>query len=416
MFKWRYGWKAFGGDMAGGAIAAMIALPYGLAMATLMGLPPMLGVVTSIISGPITFAFGRNSVLIGGTASATVPFIAAAVRQGGIGAAAKVSIVSAIFMLAFGVMRLGRHIRLVPGSVVAGFSCGIGAMMVLSQYDALIGKADWPTATVGVLTLAAALVCARLYPRIPAPLVAVGLAILVVAGFGMTVKRVGAQSLQIPPFAGFSWSPRDIYTVVPSALALAFIASVNILITSRVVDHFRGRHKPMRPTDADGELGAYGIVNICAGLFGAPVSAGIPARSVASLRCGATTRLSNLAHSAFLVFYVLAGGALIAQIPAASLAAITAWTGICLLDWSTWRRLSHMRRSDATAFLATAAAVVFVNAVAAVIIGCAVYGAAMLYARRDSFKSFDELLSFLTPYTPLRRNGNEAMSRASRSV
>jgi len=45
-------------------------------MASLMGLPPMLGVFTSILTAPIIALLGRNPVLIGGTASATVPFIA----------------------------------------------------------------------------------------------------------------------------------------------------------------------------------------------------------------------------------------------------------------------------------------------------------------------------------------------------
>ena len=47
--------------------------------------------------------------------------------------------------------------------------------------------------------------------------------------------------------------------------------------------------------------------------------------------------------------------------------------GMCLLDWSTWRRLPKMRKVDAVAFLATAFAVLVVNAVAAVAIGCSLY-------------------------------------------
>jgi SulP family sulfate permease len=86
--KGKYNWERLAGDCAGGLIAALIALPYGLSMAALMG---------------------RNPVLIGGTASATVPFIADAVRAHGIGGAAKVSIVASVFMMAFCVMRLGRY-------------------------------------------------------------------------------------------------------------------------------------------------------------------------------------------------------------------------------------------------------------------------------------------------------------------
>ena len=83
-----YGFRELLGDCFGGIIAALIAIPYGLAMASLMGLPPVLGIFTSILTAPITALLGRNPVLIGGTASATVPFIALAVKQQGLAGAA----------------------------------------------------------------------------------------------------------------------------------------------------------------------------------------------------------------------------------------------------------------------------------------------------------------------------------------
>jgi SulP family sulfate permease len=52
-----YGWHRLAGDAAGGAIAALVALPYGLAMARLVGLPPELGLFTSILTAPVTSPF-----------------------------------------------------------------------------------------------------------------------------------------------------------------------------------------------------------------------------------------------------------------------------------------------------------------------------------------------------------------------
>ena len=118
--------KTVVGDCCGGLIAALIALPYGLAMATLMGLPPLLGVFSSLLTAPITALIGRNPVLIGGTSSVTVPIIALAARQQGVGGAAKVTLVGAVFMLTFSVLHWGRFISKVPHAVVSGFSCGIG--------------------------------------------------------------------------------------------------------------------------------------------------------------------------------------------------------------------------------------------------------------------------------------------------
>src|SRR6202166_2885240 len=398
----KYNWERFFGDCAGGMIAALIALPYGLSMAALMGLPPILGVVTAICTAPITALLGRNPVLIGGTASATVPFIANAVRSQGIGGAAKVSIVASVFMMAFCVLRLGRYVSKVPATVVAGFSAGIGAIMFISQLNVLFGvhaaRGDnylLQLATVigevphmrfaplllgGTVMLAAALVM-RWWPRIPAPLVGVALAGIVAQLLRMHEPKVGSLHLTLPPFAGFAWTPQDVLTVVPTGLTLAFVASINILLTSRAVEHFRGRHKHLRSADADAELGAYGIANLAAGVFGAPMSVGIPARSVANVRCGGTTRISNILHAVFLFALVELGSGMLAHIPLAALAGVTAWMGLCLLDVSTWRRLHKMRYVDAGAFLATAIGVLLVNAVAAVLAGCALYVLEYLYRR-----------------------------------
>src|SRR3954454_5922620 len=198
----RYGWTQFLGDCSGGVIAALIALPYGLAMASLMGLPPVLGVFTSILTAPVIAALGRNPVLIGGTASATVPFIALAVRGQGVGGAAKVSIVASVIMMAFCVIRLGRHIARVPHAVVTGFSCGIGAMMLISQLDIILGVESAATrgagSTVaqlgvvleqianirqaplflGFMVMLVASLATRWSPRAPAPLIGVALAVL----------------------------------------------------------------------------------------------------------------------------------------------------------------------------------------------------------------------------------------------
>jgi SulP family sulfate permease len=115
-------------------------------------------------------------------------------------------------------------------------------------------------------------------------------------------------------------------------------------------------------------------------MFGAPMSVGIPARSLAVVRCGGTTRVANLVHAVVLGAILWVGSGLISHIQLPALAGVTAWMGLCLLDWSAWRRLPKMSRVDAAAFLATAA-FVLVNAVLAVAIGCSIYGLKYVYVR-----------------------------------
>jgi sulfate permease, SulP family len=198
---------------------------------------------------------------------------------------------------------------------------------------------------------------------------------------GWRERTVGTVSLDLPPVVSFTWRPADLIDVLPPALGLAIVTAVNILITSRVVEHFQGRHRGLRPADADAELGAYGIANLCAGAFGAPISVGIPARSVANVRCGGSTRLSNFLHGLVLLGLIQFGAGLIAVVPLAALAGVTAYVGFSLLEWSTWRRLPRMRRVDAAAFLCTAVTVLAANAIAAVVVGCALHAAGDLLAR-----------------------------------
>ncbi len=401
----RYSWRNFAGDLSGGAVAALIALPYGLAMASMMGLPPVLGLVTSIATAPVTVLLGRNPVLIGGTASATVPFIAQSVHSQGIGGAAKVCMVASVIMLIFCFLRLGRFVQSVPPPVVTGFSCGIGAMMILSQMGVMLGvravvdrtsnnmlyqtwqvlshssETQLNAVLISAIVIAVALACAHFVPRAPAPLIGVLSAVAIATTFHFRLREVGRLPLEIPPFAGFSWTPTDVLNVIPAAFGLAFVSAVNLLITSRVVEHFRGRHKQLKRADADAELGAYGIANMVAAVFAAPMSVGIPARSLANVRCGATTRISNLLHAVFLLAFLALGARFIAHIPIPALAGVTSYIGVCLLEWGTWRRLPRMNRIDALGFLSTAAATLVVNAVLAVAIGCSFYVLRYAYCR-----------------------------------
>ncbi len=400
----RYSGRDLVGDLAGGAIAALIALPYGLAMAKLMGLPPALGIYTSILTAPVTALLGRNPVLIGGTASATVPFLAAATRADGPEGAAKVAMASAVILMIFAVLRWGRYAARVPHTVVSGFSCGIGAMMVILQLRPLLGltasgdpaapalsqlvntlvqagSARHQPVILGLIVILGSILINRRWHRAPSSLIGLGLAVGVAACLGWHERTVGTLATGWPSLAGFRWEPSDFQHVLPSAFGLAVVVSANLLVTSRVVEHFRERHRHLKPSDADRELGAYGIANLVAGAFGAPPSVGIPARSLANVRAGGRTRLSNLLHAGFLLLLVSYGSGPIAQIPLAALAGVTAAVGVGLLEWSTWRRLPRMRRVDAAAFLLTTLATLMTNAIAAVALGCSLYLIRHLYLK-----------------------------------
>jgi SulP family sulfate permease len=303
-------------------------------------------------------------------------------------------------MMCFCILKLGRFVSKVPTTVVAGFSAGIGGLMVISQLHVLLGihgsaeavpmvqlflilrnlaATHWQPLVLGGSVILAAFVTIRISPRLPAPLIGVTVAWMLAFLLRSHQPEVGSLHLTLPPFAGFSWTPNDVINLIPSGFMLAFVSTVNLLLTSRTVEHFQGARRPMSRNDSDTEVGAFGIANLFAGIFGAPMSVGIPARSVAAIRCGATSRLSNIMHAVFLLLLVRLGSGALAHIPMAALAGVTIFMGLSLLDVSTWRRLHKMRPLDACAFLITVFGILVANAVAAVLAGCCLYAVRFAY-------------------------------------
>ena len=106
--------------------------------------------------------------------------------------------------------------------------------------------ARWEPLLLGLIVVAGAIAAARRWPRSPAALSASAWPSPLDYLLGWHEHALGDMSLRLPPFVGFTWTPTDVTDVLPTALGLAFVTSVNILITSRVVEHFQGRHRPLR--------------------------------------------------------------------------------------------------------------------------------------------------------------------------
>src|ERR1035438_1993132 len=145
--------------------------------------------------------------------------------------------------------------------VLAGVHAPAGPnslIQLFSFFGELMGL-RWAPLVLGGSVMIVAATVAKWEPRLPAPLLGVGLSALIAVVFRIHEPEVGSLHLSLPPFVGFAWTPQDMTTVLPAGFGLAFAVSVYLLLTSRAVEHYRGRHKAPRRTDADAELGAYGI-------------------------------------------------------------------------------------------------------------------------------------------------------------
>jgi SulP family sulfate permease len=165
--------------------------------------------------------------------------------------------------------------------------------------------------------------------------------------------------------------------MIRTALALAFLGSIDSLLTSLVADSItRTSH------DSNRELIGQGIGNTIAGIFGAIPGAGATMRTVVNVRAGGRTSVSGALHALVLLALVLGFGKLAAHIPLAVLAGILLKVGIDIIDWRYLKRIRRAPRAGVIIMLVTLSATVLVDLVTAVAVG--VVMACVLFVTRMS--------------------------------
>jgi SulP family sulfate permease len=398
------------GDFFGGMVAALIAVPYGMALSMAMGLRPEAGLYTSIIGGAISGMISNAPLATPGLSATVVPVLAVLVRTHGVGAAMAAGVLSGLIMTLIGALRVGRFFSYLPHPVIAAFTSGLGVIMVSTQIKAVFGvepapvgfdlgviddfwavikvcgQSDYHTLSVAVLVIGLMFILPRWKKGVPAPLIAVivaSLAVHVLGAFwgalGWRLPSVGALPYSFPrpslaamDFAAFS-------SLLRPAFTLAGLITVNQTLTVAVTDRLSegGRRAPF-----DRGLIAQGVANMVCPFFGAPPGVAMLARAVASVRAGAVTRWSTLTHSLALLLFLFPLREFVSRIPLAALGAVTVAVGLQLMDWKRFRELPSTNRPEAAIFLLTFCLIISCDLIVGV--GAGALMALLLFVKRAS--------------------------------
>ena len=135
------------GDVLAGITVGIIALPLALAFGEISQLGPVAGVWGAIAGGIIGGLFGGCMVGISGPTAPKAAQIAAFMSFFVIGttkdpdltAAFSIIFISGLVLVIISLLNISRFIHYTPYSVVAGFMCGIGVIVILTQMNAFIG-------------------------------------------------------------------------------------------------------------------------------------------------------------------------------------------------------------------------------------------------------------------------------------
>ncbi|WLR54365.1 SulP family inorganic anion transporter [Mesobacillus subterraneus] len=381
-------------ELLAGITVSVVALPLALAFgmqATGNSDGAIIGLYGAIITGFFAALFGgTKGQVTGPTGPITIIFTGIVAAQG-LEYAFIAAFMGGIFQIVFGLLKAGNYLKFIPLPVVSGFMNGIAIIIIMGQLQYVTGSF-----LVVVLTIVFMLVAMKWIKVIPPSLMALILGTLAVILLEKVVPAVHFTLPFINDFIFFDTAERIgeipkglpqlhmpiadlgvIIQLIPAALSIAVLGSIDSLLTSVVMDNMTGtKHKSNK------ELIGQGIGNTFAGLFGAMPGAGATVRSVVNLRSGGQTVLSAMVHSVALLLFMLVFSPLAEEIPLAVLAGILIMTGITMFDYNSLKILKDEPRTDAAVMLVTMVLTVAIDLMVAV--GVGIVMSALIFMKRMS--------------------------------
>lgn len=422
------------GDLRHDALASvvvfLVALPLCIGITIASGAPTGAGIVTGIVAGLVVGWISGCPLQVSGPAAGLTVIVYELIREQGLEAFGVIVIAAGLIQILWSWLQLGQWFRAVSPAVIHGMLAGIGALIFASQFHIMIDdlpkgsglenilslpSAVWKglidddstpmnhhlAARIGVLTIGTMACWNLLLPKrfhvMPAVLMGVSVATAVSVLFEIPIQRIEVQDnllsiIHLPTLRSLSHFFDT--EILAEALGLAFIASVETLLSASAVDQL---HTGPR-TRYNRELLAQGVGNMICGFIGSLPMTGVIVRSSANVEAGAKTRASAIFHGAWLLLFVSLLPSVLRFIPTASLGAVLVYTGYKLMNFGVLPELKKHGRGEVVIFFATMGAIVFVNLLTGVIFGLALALAKLLYTTQnlETFFAHDAVTGKMT--------------------
>ena len=351
-------------NILSGLTVGIIALPLSMALAIATGVPPQLGLYTAIIAGFFAAIFGSSKVNISGPTAAFIVILIPIVHDFGVSGLLICGLLSGFILVIAGFLKLGTLIEIVPYPVTVGFTSGIAVVIATYQIKDFFGLSienfeghyldkiflifsNFNTfkpaeLIVGATTLFILIFWQKTKSKIPSALIALGFITIVVyianiyfpqlnistiySTFDYKIGNLEGQGIPpIPLHFELPWSYLNVdqinfdlfYKLLPHSIAIAILGALESLLCAVISDGMTG-HK----TDPNKELIGQGITNIIVPFFGGiPATAAI-ARTVVNVKAGATSKISSVIHSLFILASISFLATYLSFLPMAALSAL----------------------------------------------------------------------------------------------
>ena len=363
-------------DVLAGLTTSFALLPECIAFALVAHLNPLMGLYGAFIICTLTALFGGRPGMVSGAAGSMAVVIIALVVQHGVQYFLATVLLGGLIMMAFGLLRLGKLVRMVPHPVMLGFVNGLAIIIAMAQLEHFKQDGQWLTGTplyamaglVG-LTMLVVYGLPRLTKVAPPALVAilgVGLAVYLL---GLPTRTLGDMAHIAGGLPSFSlpqipWTFDTLRIIAPYAFLMAMVGLLETLLTLNLTDEItESRGYP------DRECVALGAANMVSGAFGGMGGCAMIGQTVVNLSSGGRGRLSGVVAGVMIVLFVLFLSPLIERIPLAALVGVMFVVAQQTFAWASLRVLNKVPLNDVLVIVAVTVITVFTDLAFAVLCG-----------------------------------------------
>jgi carbonic anhydrase len=247
-------------DISAGIAVGCIAVPLSLAIAMASGVPAEVGLATAAVSGIAGGLMGGTTLAVTGPAAAISMLVLGAVNTHGLMALPFITVTVGGLQVLSGVTRLGVYAKLVPVSVIAGFTTGVGALILSGQIPKALGMvapeglnpiemigwlgpniADMSPASAALAfgTATALYALPKIHPKMPSAVIAVGGATAATHMLGLDVALIGTlpSGMAAFQFAMPVLPPLDnVGALVGTTLLIYLLTTVESLLSCVALD------------------------------------------------------------------------------------------------------------------------------------------------------------------------------------
>ncbi len=372
-------------DLIAGITVSLVAIPQSLAYAQLAGVPAYFGLYAALIPTVIGAIFGSSRQLSTGPVAMTSLLTAASIAplaahgtEWFYSCVILLALLSGLFQILFGVLRVGVLLNFLSHPVLMGFINAAALIIGLSQLPTLLGIPAtqsshflldiWQVVThidtlhawslgLGGSAIVMLLAMKKYAPKLPGVLITVVLLTWVSYAIGfaeMGGKVVGAipqglPSISMPPL---DWNAS--ISLLPAAFVIALISFMEAMSSSKVI-----AIKTRQPWDENKELIGQGLAKVAAAFCHSMPVSGSFSRSALNLASEAKTSLSSVISALFVLLTLLFLTPLLFHLPKPVLAAIIMMAVISLINFkiilNAWRANKDDGIASVTTFVATLA-------------------------------------------------------------